>query len=237
MCGICGVVQIEGELRTVVPPEVLDLMTDSMTHRGPNDRGTYQRPGVALGVRRLSIVDVAEGHQPFLSEDGAVAAIQNGELYNHEVVRANLTRNGHHMRTRCDTEILPHLYEDAGDRVPERLRGKFGLAVWDGRRRRALIARDRLGVKPLYYARCGDLLIFASELKSLLASGLVDGALDYEAIDAYLTFGFFPGPQTPLAGVAKLPPGHRLVVGDGEVRVEAYWRYPRPGPPNGDERG
>ncbi len=153
MCGICGVIQIEGELRTVVPPEVLDSMTDSMIHRGPNDRGTYQEPGVALGVRRLSIVDVEGGHQPFLSEDGAVVAIQNGELYNHEEVRAELTRNGHHLRSRCDTEILPHLYEDVGERLPERVRGKFGLAVWDGRRRRALIARDRLGVKPLYYAR------------------------------------------------------------------------------------
>jgi asparagine synthase (glutamine-hydrolysing) len=230
MCGICGVIQVEGELRTVVPPEVLDTMTDSMVHRGPNDRGTYQRPGVALGARRLSIVDVAGGHQPFFSEDGAVAAIQNGELYNHEEVRAELARNGHHLRTRCDTEILPHLYEDVGDRVPEHVRGKFGLAVWDGRRRRAVIARDRLGVKPLYYARCGELLVFASELKSLLASGLVDGALDYGAIDAYLTFGFFPGPQTPLAGVSKLPPGHRLVVGEGRVRVEAYWRYPLPAP-------
>ena len=137
MCGICGVIQIEGELRTVVAPNVLDAMTDTMVHRGPNDRGTYQRPGIALGVRRLSIVDVAGGHQPFLSEDGAVAAIQNGELYNHEEVRAELARNGHHLRTRCDTEILPHLYEDVGERLPERLRGKFGLAVWDGRRRRA----------------------------------------------------------------------------------------------------
>jgi asparagine synthase (glutamine-hydrolysing) len=233
MCGICGVIQIEGELRTVVPPEVLDSMTDSMIHRGPNDRGTYQEPGIALGVRRLSIVDVEGGHQPFLSEDGAVVAIQNGELYNHEEVHAELTRNGHHLRSRCDTEILPHLYEDVGERVPERVRGKFGLAVWDGRRRRALIARDRLGVKPLYYARCGDVLVFASELKSLLASGLVDGALDYDAIDAYLTFGFFAGPQTPLAGVSKLPPGHRLIVGDGHVRVEEYWRYPLPAPRTG----
>ena len=237
MCGICGVVQVEGELRTVVPPEVLDSMTDSMVHRGPNDRGTYQRPGIALGVRRLSIVDVAGGHQPFLSEDGAVAAIQNGELYNHEEVRAELVRNGHRLRTRCDTEILPHLYEDVGDRVPEHVRGKFGLAVWDGRRRRAVIARDRLGVKPLYYARCGDLLVFASELKSLLASGLIDGTLDYEAIDAYLTFGFFPGPQTPLAGVAKLRPGHRLIVGDGTRPCGGVLALPAPGPPNGNDHG
>ena len=217
----------------MVPAHVLDWMTDSMVHRGPNDRGTYQSPGVALGVRRLSIVDVAGGHQPFFSEDGAVVGIQNGELYNHEEIRADLERNGHRLESRCDTEILPHLYEEVDERVPERLRGKFGLAVWDGRRRRAVIARDRLGVKPLYYARCGDLLVFASELKSLLASGLVDGALDYEAIDAYLTFGFFSGPRTPLAGVAKLLPGHRLVVGNGRVEVEEYWRYPLPAPRSG----
>ena len=158
--------------------------------------------------------------------------LQNGELYNHEEIRADLERNGHRLESRCDTEILPHLYEEVDERVPERLRGKFGLAVWDGRRRRAVLARDRLGVN-LYYARAGDLLVFASELKSLLASGLVDGALDYEAIDAYLTFGFFAGPRTPLAGVAKLLPGHRLVVGNGRVGVEEYWRYPLPAPRSG----
>jgi asparagine synthase (glutamine-hydrolysing) len=233
MCGICGVVQIGGEPRTVVTPEVLDAMTDAMTHRGPNDRGTFQRPGVALGVRRLSIVDVEGGHQPFLSEDGTIVAVQNGELYNHAEVRAELARGGHALRSRCDTEILPHLYEDVGEAVPERLRGKFGFAIWDDRRRRVLLARDRLGVKPLYYARVGDLLLFASELKSLLASGLIGDELDYEAIQSYLTFGFFAYPSTPLAGVSKLPPGHRLVVDGEDMRVEAYWRYPRPDPRRG----
>src|SRR4051812_10899280 len=205
-------------------------MTDSMVHRGPNDRGTYLRPGIALGVRRLSIVDVDGGHQPVASEDGSVVAVQNGELYNHDEIRERLRRKGHAFETRCDTEILPHLYEDVGDAVPEQVRGKFGLAVWDGRRRRAVIARDRLGVKPLYFAQVGDLLVFASELKSVLASGLVGDELDYQAIDAYLTFGFVPGPATPLAGVSKLLPGHRLVVGGGEVRIEPYWRFPEPQP-------
>jgi asparagine synthase (glutamine-hydrolysing) len=230
VCGICGVVQIGGEPRPVVAPNVLDRMTDVMTHRGPDDRGTYAAPGIALGVRRLSIVDVAGGHQPFGNEDGSVWAIQNGELYNHASLREGLVSAGHRFTSRCDTEILPHLYERHGARFAEQLRGKFGLAVWDGRERRAVIARDRLGIKPVYYARSGDLLVFASELKSLLASGLVDAALDYEAIDAYLTFGFVPGPRTPLAGVSKLLPGHRLIVEGDRVRSERYWAYPEPRP-------
>jgi asparagine synthase (glutamine-hydrolysing) len=205
-------------------------MTDAMTHRGPNDRGTYAADGVALGVRRLSIVDVEAGHQPFANEDGSIWAVQNGELYNHDDVRARLAGRGHRFQTRCDTEIIPHVYEDAGTAFPELLRGKFGLALWDGRERRAVIARDRLGVKPLYYAETGDLLVFASELKSLLASGLVSTELDYEAIDAFLTLGFVPGPMTPLVAVRKLMPGHRLIVDPTGVRTEAYWQYPEPAP-------
>ena len=230
MCGICGVVQIGGEPREVVAPDVLDRMTDTMTHRGPNDRGTYQSAGVALGVRRLSIVDVDGGHQPFPNESGDIWGIQNGELYNHDEIRSRLRSRGHQFRSRCDTEILPHLYEEHGTRLPRELRGKFGLAVWDGRGRRAVVARDRLGVKPMYYATAGDLVVFASELKSLLASGLVETELDYEAIDSYLTFGFFPGPATPLAGVSKLQPGHALVIDESGTRVEQYWAYPEPAP-------
>jgi asparagine synthase (glutamine-hydrolysing) len=230
MCGVCGIVQLGGQPRAVVEQHVLDRMTDLMRHRGPDDRGFYTAPGIALGVRRLSIVDVEGGHQPVTNEDRTVWAVQNGELYNHDAVRAELAASGHRFGSRCDTEVLPHLYEHAGDAVPERLRGKFALAVWDGRRRRAVVARDRLGVKPLYYAVSGDLLVFASELKSLLASGLVDDRLDYDAIDAYLTLGFFPGPSTPLAQVKKLRPGHRLVVDSGAFREEEYWTFPRPSP-------
>jgi len=230
MCGICGVVQIGGEPRSVVDLATLDRMTDVMSHRGPNDRGTYLADGVALGVRRLSVVDVEGGHQPFANEDGTVWAVQNGELYNHVDIRRELVRDGHSFGSRCDTEILPHLYERDSTRFPRRLRGTFGLAVWDGRRRRAVVVRDRLGVKPIYYATAGDLLVFASELKSLLASRLVDVRLDYEAIDAYLSFGFIPGPRTPLAGVSKLMPGHTLVVADGRVESEPYWTYPQPEP-------
>ncbi len=219
---------MRGEPRAVVSQDVLDRMTDAMTHRGPNDRGTHLAEGIALGVRRLSIVDVAGGHQPVASEDGNVWAVQNGELYNHVDVRAGLERIGHRFASQCDTEILPHLYEEHGTRYPEYLRGKFGTAVWDGRARRAVIARDRLGVKPIYYAEAGDVVVFASELKSVLASGLVADDLDYEAIDAFLTLGFVPGPRTPLAAVKRLEPGHLLVVEDDRVWSEPYWRYPTP---------
>jgi asparagine synthase (glutamine-hydrolysing) len=212
----------------VIPKSVLDRMTDAMSHRGPNDRGTYQAAGIALGVRRLSIVDIAMGHQPFSNEDGSVWAVQNGELYNHEEIRDDLTRRGHRFKSRCDTEVLPHLYEEAGARYPERLRGKFGIAVWDERRRRAVVARDRIGVKPMYYARVGDLVVFSSELKSLLASGLVETHLDFDAIDAYLTLGFVPAPMTPLANVKKVMPGERLVIDPDGVRLERYWEYPKP---------
>jgi asparagine synthase (glutamine-hydrolysing) len=203
-------------------------MTDALTHRGPDERGLWRAPGVALGVRRLAIVDPAHGHQPVVSEDGQVVAVQNGELYNHLHLRRELS--GHRFGSDCDTEILPHLYEASGERFPARLRGKFGLAVWDARRRRLVLARDRLGVKPLYWARAGDLLLFASELKSLLASGLVPTGLDYEAIDAYLTLGYFPAPATPLAAVRKLLPGELLVAEGGRVRTERYWDYPQPEP-------
>jgi asparagine synthase (glutamine-hydrolysing) len=230
MCGICGVVRLRGESGPVIAPEVLDRMTDVMTHRGPNDRGTYIGDGVALGVRRLSIVDVEGGHQPFANEDGSIWAVQNGELYNHGDERRRLESAGHRFQTRCDTEVLPHLYEDCGSAFPERLRGMFGIALWDERSRRAVLARDRLGIKPLYYAEVGERLVFASELKSLLASGLVSPELDYEAIDAYLTLGFVPGPLTPLAAVRKLMPGHRLVIDEYGVRTDAFWSYPEPAP-------
>lgn len=228
MCGICGVIQVGGSPRQVVTPETLACMTDVMIHRGPNDRGTYMSDGIALGVRRLSIVDVEGGHQPFVNEDDHVWAIQNGELYNHAYLRELLRRDGHVFRSACDTEVIPHLYERFGMAFPVQLRGMFAICVWDGRCRRAVLVRDRLGIKPLYFAQCGDLLVFGSELKSVLASRLIDPDLDYEALDAYLAFGFVPGPRTLLAGVSKLMPGHRLVVDASGVRDEAYWAYPKP---------
>ena len=228
MCGIAGVVQITGSPRPVISGDTLHEMTDMMAHRGPNDRGFYVQDGIALGVRRLSIIDIDSGHQPVVNENSAIYVIQNGELYNHAALRRQLETHGHSFRSSCDTEVLPHLYERYGESFPTKLRGMFAIALWDETRRRAILARDRLGIKPLYYARRGDLLVFASELKSILASGLVEPELDYEAIDAYLMLGFVPGPTTILAGVSKLQPGHILVVENEATRVEQYWRYPEP---------
>ena len=219
-----------GERREVVSRRLLDHMTDVMTHRGPDDRGTYVAPGVAFGVRRLSVVDIDGGHQPISDESGRIWGMQNGELYNHMERRSELAAAGSRFRTRCDTEVIPHLYRRRGMLFPRALRGMFSLAVWDDDERRAVIARDRLGVKPLYYAQAGDLLVFASELKSVLASGVVPLELDYEGIDAYLSLGYIPGPRTPLIGVFKLMPGCLLIADERGVRTERYWEHPHPAP-------
>ncbi len=240
MCGIAGVVQICGDAGSRAarrPPcseQALLRMTDSMTHRGPDDRGVLQRPGIAIGARRLSIIDLAGGHQPLSNETGSIWAAQNGELYNHREKRSSLESLGHVFRTRCDTEILPHLYEQYGDAFPEHLRGMFAVVVWDDAAGRAVLARDRLGIKPLYWARCGDVVVFGSELKAVLQSGLVEPDLDYAAIDAYLDLGFFPGPLTPLRAVRKVRPGHRVVIDARGAREERYWSFPArdPAPPS-----
>jgi asparagine synthase (glutamine-hydrolysing) len=230
MCGICGVIQVSGPLRDVAADFDIEAMTDSMTHRGPDDRGIHTGPGAAIGARRLSIIDVAAGHQPLSNEDGSVWAAQNGELYNHLELRSELVDGGHRFATRCDTEVIPHLYEREGADFPKHLFGKFGIVVWDGSHRRGLLARDRLGVKPLYYAQVDDVLVFGSELKAVLASGIVPYDLDPTAIELYLTLGYVPGPRTPLAAVSKLMPGHVLVIEGGAVRSQQYWNFPEQRP-------
>ena len=226
MCGIAGAFTVRGPKRPPISSMTLDAMTDALTHRGPDDRGTVIRPGAALGARRLSIIDVAAGHQPVTNENDQIWAAQNGEIFNHDDLRGELAAGGHVIRTRCDTEILPHLYEVHGDSFPERLRGMFAVALWDEQDHRGLLVRDRLGIKPLYYAQRGDVLLFASELKGLLASGLIDPELDPVSVELYLTLGMVPAPRSLLRDVWKLPPGHVLSVEDGTVSVAQYWQYP-----------
>ncbi|MGH2969621.1 MAG: asparagine synthase (glutamine-hydrolyzing), partial [Solirubrobacteraceae bacterium] len=211
-----------------LPAHVLRAMTDVIDYRGPDDAGYVSGGGASLGARRLSIIDVAGGHQPFSDERGNIWAAQNGEIYNHDALRGELRARGHVLRSRCDTEVLPHLYEDHGPGLAEHLRGMFAVAVWDGQARRGVLIRDRLGIKPLYYAVTGDRVVFGSELKCVLASGLVSAELDPEAIAAYLMLGYVPGAMTPLENVRKLLPGERLVVENGRVRLERWWEYPAP---------
>ena len=226
MCGIAGAFTIGGPRRLPVSQLTLDAMTDAMIHRGPDDRGTYLADGAAIGARRLSIIDVADGHQPFADESGRIWAAQNGEIFNHGLLRAELTARGHRFATRCDTEILPHLYEEHALDFGSSLRGMFAVALWDERNDRGVLVRDRLGIKPLYYAERDGLLLFSSELKGLLASGLVDADIDPQALEIYLTLGMVPAPLTLLRGVFKLPPGHRIEVASGRVNVERYWSFP-----------
>ncbi len=214
-------------------------MAERLYHRGPDEGGeaVFEAGGgraAVLAHRRLSIIDIPGGHQPQVSEDGEINVVFNGEIYNFAELRRELERSGHTFRTRSDTEVLVHLYEEHGDDLVQRLRGMFAFAIWDGRRRRLLLARDRMGVKPLYYARPeSDVeLAFASELKSLLLVPGVSRELDPESLAHYLTYLYVPHPRSIFRGISKLPPGHLLVAENGSFRVSPYWRLdpdPEPG--------
>ncbi len=223
MCGICGVAGRE----TDGPPlsaAALRAMTEAIVHRGPDEDGHRVAPGIALGMRRLSIIDLADSHQPLANERGEVWTVFNGEIFNHPELRRELQAAGHRLATGGDTETIVHLYEDHGIDFPRRLRGMFAIAVWDEPRRRLVLTRDRMGVKPLYYALTPRGLAFCSEIKSLLAGGLVEPRLDPLAAELYLAYGYVPGPRTLFAGVRKLAPATTLVWEDGELRGESvYW--------------
>src|SRR5262252_261366 len=223
MCGICGIVALEPQTR-LPSAEVIRAMTDRLRHRGPDDEGFHLDAGAALGHRRLSIIDLAGGHQPIANEDHTRFIVFNGEIYNHREIRAYLEKKGHRYRTASDTETILHLVEEEGIEGLNRMNGMWGFAVWDAPRRRLLLARDRLGIKPLYYSQIGHLLLFASEIKSLVASGLLPTDLDPAALASYLDLLYVPSPRTIFSGIRKLPPGHALVADAGGVRVERYWR-------------
>jgi len=225
MCGICGILAFSDGF--ACDERVTVAMRDAMIHRGPDDAGVWVSPGgrVALGHRRLSIVDVSHsGHQPMCNEDGSVWVAFNGEIYNHEQLRSELEERGHRYRSHCDTETIVHLYEEEGVRCTERLDGMFALAVWDERRRELLLARDRLGKKPLYWTRTAAGVTFASEIKALLRHPAVSADLDVGAFHDYLTFVCTPAPSTMFAGIGKLAPAERVTVGaDGNINSEIYW--------------
>jgi asparagine synthase (glutamine-hydrolysing) len=218
MCGICGLVTLDG----APDPALVDRMRAAIVHRGPDDGSTDASGRCVLGHQRLIVVDPESGYQPVANEAGDVVAVFNGELYNFPGLREELT--GHDVRGRGDTPVIPHLYEEHGPDFVRRLDGMFAVALWDARRERLVLARDRLGKKPLLYARLADgTFAFASELKALLQLPL-DRALDPDAISAYLALGYVPGERTGLAHVRRLLPGHMLVLENGRERVEPYWR-------------
>ena len=198
-------------------------MCTSLRHRGPDDQGLFLQGPVGLGSRRLSIIDLTTGHQPIFSESGNVALVFNGEIYNFRELRPALEAKGHRFTTQTDTEVVVHLYEEYGVEAVQRLRGMFALALWDGDRRRLLLARDRVGKKPLFYAYLPDRLLFASEIKAILQDPEVPTAIDVQAVDAYLAFQFIPHPLTIYQAIRKLPPAHCLIWEQGEVTIEPYW--------------
>ena len=224
MCGIAGIVS-SGRL-VLEDGARATAMRDVIAHRGPDDAGLFVDARAALAHRRLSIVDLAAGHQPLGNEDGTVQIVFNGEIYNHGEVRAQLEAAGHRYRTRSDTETIVHAYEQWGDACVERLRGMFAFAIWDAPRRKLFIARDRLGVKPLYYALAGDRLLFGSEIKAILASGLVRAEANETALPELLGTRYLSGEDTLFRGIRRLMPGHTLTYEDGRMSIRQYWDVP-----------
>jgi asparagine synthase (glutamine-hydrolysing) len=223
MCGICG---IAGAGRAA-DLEAVARMSRRLVHRGPDSDGLFHADGVALAARRLSIIDLEHGDQPIANEDGSVVVVQNGEIYNHRELRAELEGRGHRFATASDTEVLAHLYEEHGEGFVERLRGMFAIALWDAKRERLLLARDRFGIKPLYYGHAGGALSFASELKAMLELPGFSREVDPRAVSAYLAFNSIPAPLTVFAAARKLRPGHVLTWSGGKLSESRYAR-PRP---------
>jgi asparagine synthase (glutamine-hydrolysing) len=224
MCGIAGIVASDRLLAD--DSDRVVRMRDVIAHRGPDDAGVFIDECAALAHRRLSIVDLAAGHQPLANEDDSIWIVFNGEIYNHAAIRSELEFEGHRYRTRSDTETIVHAYEQWGEACVERLRGMFAFAIWDARRARLLLARDRLGIKPLYWARAGTRLIFASEIKAILESGLVRAEADASRIPEQLSIRSLAGSGTLFRGIQRLQPGHTLAFQDGAIDVKRYWDIP-----------
>jgi asparagine synthase (glutamine-hydrolysing) len=221
MCGIVAIVERDPK-RPVMPIDI-DRMVRTLIHRGPDEEGTVALAGVGLGMRRLSIVDLAGGQQPFANEDGAIQLVANGEIYNCEELRRELAAHGHRFRSRSDIEVLVHAYEQWGEMFLARVGGMFALALWDGRTRTLMAARDRAGEKPLYYTVTDEGLRLASEIKALLSKPEVRREIDHEGLDQFLTYEYIIAPRTIFQHIKKLPAGHYLVYRDGAIAVKRYW--------------
>jgi asparagine synthase (glutamine-hydrolysing) len=221
MCGIAGI--YEYQQQRPISPELLQHMTDVIQHRGPDDAGSFLSGPIALGMRRLSIIDLEGGKQPISNETREVTLVFNGEIYNFRDLQEQLVKRGHLMRTASDTEVIVHLYEEQGVECVDQLRGMFGFALWDANRQRLLLARDRLGIKPLYYADVRGTLIFGSEIKSILQHPAVAAELDPDALSNYLSLKYVPSPQTMFRCIHAMPPGYVLTCDRDGIKLHRYW--------------
>jgi len=234
MCGIVGILRLNS--RPLPSPRVVRRMMSSIEYRGPDDSGEFLSEEVHFGVVRLAIVDLKEGTQPLRSCDDQITAVFNGEIYNHNSLRQTLRRDGHLLSTQCDAEVVPHLYEESGVEMVRRLRGMFAFAIWDQREKRLLLARDRIGIKPLFYALTSDYLVFGSEIKAIICSGLVEPEIDLESLDDVFSMSYPCPPRTMFRGIRELLPAHVLTarVDQRDVKETRYWRSPTP--PLGEHR-
>src|SRR2546430_7650254 len=220
MCGIAGFIDPQHTLHDA--DQLIDRMCQVIRHRGPDDQGVWAGDGVALGMRRLSIIDLAGGHQPIFNEDGSVLVVFNGEIYNYRQLQEELQELGHCFTTNCDTEVIVHAYEEYGDDCVLHFRGMFTFALWDRKRQRLLAARDRFGKKPLNYYWDGQRLIFGSEIKSILEAG-IPREINPIALDEYLVYRYVPTPNTLFKDVWKLPAAHILIYENGQISTKRYW--------------
>lgn len=236
MCGICGIANFDRQ--RPVDEAVLRAMCATLVHRGPDDDGFFVAGNVGLAMRRLSIIDLEGGRQPIFNEGGSAVVVYNGETYNFRELARELSARGHRFATRSDTEVIVHLYEEYGDRCVEKMNGMFAFALWDKERRRLLLARDRLGVKPLFYYTDGRRLVFGSEIKAILAEGAVPRAVDLPGLHHFLSLDYVPREFTLFRGIRKLLPGHIMAVEDGRISISPYWSVPEadPAPPADEDR-
>jgi asparagine synthase (glutamine-hydrolysing) len=222
MCGICG--QMYSERGRRVDPAIIERMCQRITHRGPDDQGVYVSGHLGLGSRRLKVIDLETGHQPMTNEDESIWIVFNGEIYNYRSLREELEKRGHSFRTKSDTESILHAYEEFGEKCLEKLNGMFGLAIWDGRLQRLMLARDRLGIKPLYYYSDENQLVFGSELKSILQASGIERSIDLVALNNYLTFEYIPSPRAIFQKVRKLESGYYLTWDGKNLVKRPYWQ-------------
>ncbi|HZC80448.1 MAG TPA: asparagine synthase (glutamine-hydrolyzing), partial [Nitrospiraceae bacterium] len=225
VCGIAGIIGAERDQR--VNPSEIQRMCDTIVHRGPDDEGVFVQGNIGLGMRRLSIIDLSCGHQPIHNEDQTIWIVFNGEIYNFLELRPELERRGHRFYTNTDTEVIVHLYEEFGDECVGKLRGMFAFAIWDKKRQRLFLARDRFGKKPLHYAVSGGRLLFGSEIKALLAVAPELSDVNPQGLLSYFSFGYIPDPQTAFSRIQRLPPGHALEFAGGRITIHRYWDLPR----------